>query len=333
MLAIATAHTVHVALLPSSAELSTLDSGPVRPKKDFTIGPTTHVSEASPLCALLWHPLSAKNNCLVTITEGAEVRLWELNEENIYHSSDEPALSLDLNKLAAAKTADEDVHARPYGKGKRFSGDDLQLAAACFGSDGRVRTGWSEMTLYLTTTDGDVYALCPLIPSKWRVAPGVVESLSLESAAKQRAIVDTSPAEELLLAKQQARWVDDIVEQDIQEVVLSRTREPINVLNRPHKPDIKPKLQGPFTLGDDALNDDEDITDMFVVSLQLNGRLDDDSEDEFLFDDDRVEGLPAAVICLASDQANVHLCFDLDGVEPRWLPPAGRVSIISNGYL
>src|ERR1051325_7076961 len=107
MLAVATATTIQALLLPSSHSLSSQDSTLVRPKSSFTIGPTTHVSETSPVVSVLWHPLSAVHNCLITITESAEVRLWELNTENLFASSEEPALSLDLNKLASAETSED----------------------------------------------------------------------------------------------------------------------------------------------------------------------------------------------------------------------------------
>ena len=79
---------------------------------------------------------------------------------------------------------------------------------------------------------------------------------------------------------------------------------------------------------DETLEDDEEITDIHVISLQLSGgSRDDESEEDFALEDE-AEQLPAAVICFGTDKGSVHIALNLDGVEPQWLPSAARVSIL-----
>ena len=59
-LAIVTTHTVHIAFLPESSNLTAPDTGPIRPRTHM-LGPTTHVTSRSAVSSVLWHPLGVKS--------------------------------------------------------------------------------------------------------------------------------------------------------------------------------------------------------------------------------------------------------------------------------
>ncbi len=55
-MAILTTHTVHIAILPDSSQLTASDTGPLK-LKTMTLGPTTHVTSQAAIASALWHPL------------------------------------------------------------------------------------------------------------------------------------------------------------------------------------------------------------------------------------------------------------------------------------
>lgn len=315
-MAILTSHTVHVAILPDVSHLSPpQDTTPLR-LKTFQLGPTAHVLEQAPVVSALWHPLGA-SDCLVTVTTDACVRLWEL-DRNSRHSFDEPALAVDLRKLANAQTSGDDLRASKYGTSKGFSPDsvEMEVASACFGGLGRSdEHGWAPMTLWIAMTEGDVYALCPLMPTKWRPTPTTLPSLTTSVVSRASIIEsDSSVSEdEKRITEQQQKWLADIDNQDPIYLDEFATNE---VYKRPSSPPAIPKLQGPMRLTPEP--DFGQVTDILVVAAKVD-------DEALMLDEDEIaesesEGLSVNVVCLATDAGNVHVCLDLDGVEAQWLP-------------
>ncbi|RMY51891.1 hypothetical protein D0865_06092 [Hortaea werneckii] len=316
-IAILTSHTCHVATLPSASHLTSGSYEPLR-IKTYQVGPTAHVLEQSPLVSALWHPLSPSGNCLVTVARDACVRLWELERSDL-SSFDEPSLAVDLKKLANATTTQADFSASKYGVNKGFSPDNVEMDvhAACFGGSGTDdESGWAAMTLWVAMGEGDVYALCPFLPSKWRATSTLLPSLSTSVVAKTRAISHDSEAteDEKRVADQQTRWLADLDEQEPMSLPDANEFDLVDVYNRPARPGALPKLQGPFYVGTD--NDIGEITDIHVIGAKIN--------DESLYDEDEVvddePGLSVGIICVATSTSKVHVCLDLDGVEAEWLP-------------
>jgi nucleoporin NUP82 len=315
-LAVSTSHTVHVVILPSSSELEAGD-GPLKPKT-FQVGPTAHVTEESPVTTTLWHPLGYHGRCLVTVTKAGVVRLWEINRADRSTFS-EPALSIDLAKLANAENDGDDLSASQFGVSKGFSPDsvELEVASACFGDspDQEGVHGWAPMTLWIATVPGDVYALCPLLPSKWQLveSPGAFTFLQTLTSSIHINYSDISdladaPKDELKTSEKQVQWLADITyeERFIEETPYG---ESVQVFARPTSAPAVPLLQGPFTITPEV--DDFELSDMIVYSLKT---MSDSSEDE------AAEGIPAAVVCLLTDTCKVHVCLDLQGIAGQWLP-------------
>ncbi|GAB7359779.1 hypothetical protein MBLNU230_g6950t1 [Neophaeotheca triangularis] len=317
-IAILTSHTCHVAILPTPSHLHANDFSPLR-LKSYQIGPSAHVLEQSPLVRSLWHPLAPSDNVLVTVTQDACVRMWELNSDNRATFS-EPSLAVDLKKLNNAASSQADFSASKYGTNKGFSADDVQMetAAACFGGQGSEdEHGWSGMTLWVAMTEGDVYALCPFLPSKWRAPASLLPSLSTSVVASARATAhDPECSEsEKRTSDQQCRWLADIDDQDPTSQYDEAGAVYAEIYNRPPRPGPVPKLQGPFALAPEP--NFGEITDIHVIAPKL--------DEEALFGDDddseaTAEGLSAGVICLAASTQQVHICLDLEGVGAEWLP-------------
>ncbi|KAL4742286.1 hypothetical protein BDV11DRAFT_180990 [Aspergillus similis] len=330
-LAIVADHTVFIAVLPDSAHLATADSSPIR-VKTYQLGPTTHVIPESPVVSALWHPLGVYSNlggCLVTVTEDAVVRVWELDRNN-HWSFDRPTLAVDLRKLVDGTSLDQDFAPSGFGKNKGFSSDyvDMEVASARFGGVGSEKeNAWAAMTLWIAMKPGDLYALCPLLPSKWRAPSAAIPSLSAAIVPKLSALEEDplDHEDQLAACRQQWEWLAEIDNQEPLQIIPGSATEPESeILMRPSNLSAIPKLQGPFrvNIGDDA--DDLDLCDMLVIAAKADtDALMMDEEDELTLDSGG-DKLSATVICLSSLSGRVYLCLEVVGVEGQWLPKARK---------
>ncbi|KAI9861709.1 MAG: hypothetical protein M1824_002140 [Vezdaea acicularis] len=329
LMAILTSHTVHIAVLPDPRHLKAADSGAIK-LKSFQLGPTTHVTTQSPIVSALWHPLGVLGKCLVTVTKDAVVRIWEVSPEDRW-SFDCPALAVDLKKLADGLSSDEDFGAANFGRSKGFSPDsfEMEVAAACFGGQGKnEENGWAAMTLWVAMREGDIYALCPLLPNKWQPQPTLIPSLSV-SAVTKRDATDNNPeasSEDRRHYRQQMQWMKELDEQEPIFVPGSgEFDQEIPVFKRPNLPSSIPRLQGPFrleTLPEDS--DDEEevlITDIHAIAPKIDADELMRGEDiDFEYEELSQEGLSIGVLCVLSSNGRIHVCLDLHGVEAEWLP-------------
>lgn len=324
-LAILTTHTVHIAILPDSSHLTSDDVKPLR-LKTYTLGPVTHVTSQSAVVSALWHPLGVNGSCLVTVTEDAVVRVWELSTTDRW-SFDRPTLSIDMKKLADGMTMEQDFTASASNISKGFSPDQVEMEVASAAFPSRGSGGWAPMTLWVAMREGDVYALCPLLPEKWAPPPTLIPSLSISIVSKVARLEDDAEATEYkkLLGQQQLAWMADLDNQDPAISESPAGQEPADVYTRPQKPGRIPRLQGPFEcdlMPEDSQDElDTMLSDIFVVGPKTNMEdLMDGEDEDVLLDEIDQEGLSAGIICLLSPSGRVSICLDFDGVEAQWLP-------------
>lgn len=325
LLAILTAHTVHICVLPDSSHLTSQDDGPIKPKI-FTLGPTTHVTSRSPVMSALWHPLGVHGTCIVTVTLDAIVRVWEISTADRW-SFDAPSTSIDLKKLADGLVLEQDFSASTNATGTAFSPDsfELEVAAASFPSRGS--GGWNPMTLWVAMREGDVYALCPLLPQRWAPPPTLIPSLSVSIVTMVASLEDDPQVtdSEKLLAQQQMEWMGDLDAQDPQ-ILDSPLGKPVTeVYARPPRPGVIPRLQGPFDFSAEPETGDEldtSVTDIMVIGKKTEtDELMLGEEDDLLAEDGDQEGLSLSVVCLLSTSGQLRIYLDLEGVQAQWLPP------------
>ena len=325
-LAISTSHTVHVAILPASSAFEQNAGSPIK-IKTHTLGPTTHVLSQSPVVSILWHPCGVNGTCLVTVTAEAAVRLWEFNRSNRW-SFDSPSLAIDLTKLENANSQADDVTPKRMGDSRGFSADvaGMEIVSACFGGLGSPdESSWSSLTLWMATNEGDVYALCPLMPSKWQPNATQIPSLSANAMAKKASGMEDEPVteQEKRMQTDQYAWLSEIDKQ-IPFLVARDDNIAINdaIYSRPKHPGPLPRLQGPFTMAAGSLVDFLDVSDICVIPPRL------DAEELMLGEDDDSElglqeetnGLSATIVCLLTTDGRVYILVDLDEIEGQWLP-------------
>lgn len=324
LLAIATEHTVHIALLPDSSYLGQLPNGAIK-LKAFAVGPTTHVLSQSQIASILWHPCGLAGNCLLTITVDAVVRLWEFNRDNRW-STDSPTLAIDLKKLVTGSSEEQDF-APGRIRNRAFSLDSvgLEVASACFGGSGSSdESAWSATTLWFAMKGGDVYALCPLLPSKWQPPSTLMPSISQAVVGKKAMTQDESQynLEEIRQYNDQYEWIRGIDSQEPVIVEGSDSFSPdIEVYCRPTAPSAVPRLQGPFQIFSEDIDEDLELSDIHIIAGKIDAEAlisgdDSDSEPDWIDE----HGISAAVVCLVTRSGRVYVCLDLEGVEGQWLP-------------
>jgi nucleoporin NUP82 len=241
----------------------------------------------------------------------------------------DPSLSIDLKKLANAESDQEDLSASKYGAPKGFSPDsfELEVASACFGDfpDQEGVHGWAPMTLWIAMVEGDVYALCPLLPSKWQLYESSGVSTVLQTLASSinsdwsaaDGNTDATPEEKETTGRQLQWLFDFLYTEPLQEQLPSG--DTVQIFARPASVPACPLLQGPFQINQ---SEDEyfELSDIIVFSLKTFS----ESDEEEL-----VEGLPAAVVCLLTDTSKIHVCLDLLGIVGRWLPSVSTQRVSS----
>ena len=292
--------------------------------KGNNIGPTIHVLSQSRVVRALWHPFGVSGTCLVTITAEAVVRIWELDRDNRW-SFDSPSLAIDLKKLVWGTSEEENFTPEKMGRNKGFSSDavGMEVVSACFGGTGsEAEAPWSAMTLWIGMQGGDLYALCPLLPTKWAPSENVIPSLSI-AAVSRAALQEEVPAdfEESRPQRDQYQWLSDIDKQEakvIQGPPLAS--EGVAVYSRPLHPGPIPRLQGPFQIFPEDSEQDLELSDLYVIAAKSDRELIDEENSDSELETWDEEGLSATVICLITKSGSVHVCFDLEGVEGEWLP-------------
>lgn len=327
LMAIVTSHTIHVAILPDPSHLRSPDTSPIR-LKAYTVGSTTHILSKAPLVSAVWHPLGVSGHCLVTSTSEAIVRLWEFDLENRW-SFDSPRLTIDLKRLADGLPHDEEQRTSRLSSSKMFSPDvvDMEVAATSFGGlPSRSQDPWAPMTFWIAMREGDVYALCPLLPTKWAAPAGWVQSLTAHISSKL-ALATSEPERQMF--EKQLDWATEVESQQPVSDHSEGLAGQENVLyRRPEELGPVPKLQGPLEptmLPQDDLEFKSLVTDIYAIPATIaperqSAGYSFGSGGESL----HVEGLSLGVVCLLTSTGRVHVLLDSEGVQDQW-PSAQEV--------
>ncbi|KAI1335093.1 nuclear pore complex protein An-Nup82 [Xylariaceae sp. FL0016] len=327
-MAVMTTHSVRILLLPDPSHLTAPSLDAIKPKS-WTLGPTTHVMDRSPIASALWHPLGVNGSALVTVTKDAVVRVWELSQKDRW-SFDTPSLTVDLRKLADGTSLDQNFSASVDVTNKGFSPDSFEMEVAAAYFAGRGSGGWSPMTLWIAMREGDIYALCPLLPNQWAPPPTLIPSLSISIVGNLAAVEDDPQVSEQvkLLAQQQLDWMSDLDNQEPRVIEGPPGEPPTEIYTRPARPGVVPRLQGPFDIElspDNTADEDVELTDIFAIGEKLDtDELMMGEDEELDMEDVEGEGLSLSVICLLSSSGQLRICLDLEGVQAQWLPPRNK---------
>ena len=170
--------------------------------------------------------------------------------------------------------------------------------------------------------EGDVYALCPLLPKKWQPPHTLVPSLTSTVSAKHLWHAEVwNNLGESHQNDLQYQWLTEV---DKQEPITHQSEfgiaPEIIIYECPTSPSSIPRLQGPFSIAPDNEDQDLELSDIHVIASRLDLKELMDGEDEDAQLDDDQGGLSTSVVCLMTTSGRVLICLDLKGIEADWLP-------------
>lgn len=117
--------------------------------------------------------------------------------------------------------------------------------SCCFGEG---RQGWRPFTLYILMRGGDIYALTPLVPSRWGASREYLQNLSLDITADFESLDENTTMRERFVLRQQMKWINHVLNQEKNLVAFGNTSNKApTCLTRPDGDKApSPLLQGPF---------------------------------------------------------------------------------------
>ncbi|KAF3924910.1 hypothetical protein ABW21_db0207297 [Orbilia brochopaga] len=283
-------YDVGVALLPATGVVA--PGGRTRVAMKYSkLGPAPPpTEERSRIVRAIFHPLGARP-AVVVLTEDAMLRIHEV-EFNQDGPSGEATETYDLKRMLGIE------------RGGSFLIDDVEPTSMCFGGVGSI---WSMFTLYILTKSGEIYSICPFLPSKWMLDGDFLEELKYELQVNQeiRDSADTSiPALEKHNARQICFWIHEVTRMIRIQGLANKNNEfeeetPGYILPKPTLPDFDaPLLQGPY---------------LFQPAPQETL-----GDGEFASDIARIGASQYAVIVVAWSTGKVDLMLEFESIGPRW---------------
>lgn len=174
LLAIYGSHEVVMAILPRRGYLQQV--GAACAVKALRVGAYYHAPHGcAPIAQVAWHPLGRDGASLLVLTDDALLR-----EYDVLRDLDEPQQTIacvpDAGKAHAALSAeDEDASCAVA-----FALGDAALAGASDAPD--ACAPWLLLTLFVLMRNGDVWAVCPVLPKAAAVPRATVHALARADA-------------------------------------------------------------------------------------------------------------------------------------------------------
>lgn len=172
----------------------------------------------------------------------------------------------------------------------------------CFGSGDQ---GWRPFTLYILMRSGDVYALTPVVPSRWNVSRDYIQRLSLEITSELDSFDEQTSLELKSVIRHQTKWINDVLNQQAvianAQLGFSTPRAQIpSCFKRPEVVGPSPVLQGPF-LFDPA-------------PVETGGEDYPAACDIF-----HLEAGPVGVIGIVYSDGKLDICLETDPITAKWV--------------
>jgi len=164
---------------------------------------------------------------------------------------------------------------------------------------------WEIFTIYVLMKNGDVYAICPFLPSKSTVKKSLLENLSLSIEQRWK----ESDPEDLVIDQQyrlQRCWISTVL-QNLKPVKLNELgdedEEVIINGNISRFKDIHPVIQGPFLLQPAPVEFDPEKYDLDSIASSIIS----------------LKTEPFSIILIAFTSGKVDVCLNVAPIEALWM--------------
>jgi nucleoporin NUP82 len=234
-------------------------------------------SPANTIHKVLFHPQSKHDSTLVVLSSDSHLRVFELS--------------------FSPHVAEQDIPLFPFPKRGYTVDFDIPVPVSFTFGTGSEWTVWTVWTIFILTRDGDIYTLCPIMPTKCVSTRTAVSRMkALISFRRETARLDnTCSLADKETCLNQTRWISDILGQISMTEFMDLTASPafaaidtedVVSFKRPNKVRPTPALQGPVLFQpapapmDNILSDANDIVFLnadgigVVVTTWQGGRVD-----------------------------------------------------------
>lgn len=235
----------------------------------------------------IWHPFGVDGASLTVLTSDAVVRLYDFTM-HLESTFEVPDQIFDLNALSGRERHRTSFMPDP---------ESFEPASCCFASGD---LSWRPFTLYILMRGGDIYALCPIVPSRWLPSENYLYSLERELSFQLESLGTSTDVtrDDRLALRDQTRWLEEVMNQEAAKRALNG-RKKQDWFTRPESIGPTPKLQGPFLLQPapvDVSADEVYACDILHITAE-----------------------PFATICAVWSNTNIDVFLEFEPIQARWV--------------
>ena len=288
-MAVVGTHQIVVVVLPRSGYSKLIT--PLIECKSIQVGQYFHAIKGSSMVTkVIWHPLAQSSTSLLVLTIDGYIREYDVSVD-----SEEPLQTLCF--LHTSMMPGSNNISVQSTKSKGFSADD-ERASECVSFDiGKCDNDWSPLTLYGMMKNGDIYAICPFIPTNASVSSSYIVNLKAITEAKLKELSYGEDEVAEGRTSQQLRWINAMYKQ-----MQASELENSSFFNcNPPKSVGSLIRQGPFLTFDNDDDDDDDDGIEACDLITLNPA-----------------DCPLNIFMLVFSNGKVEIQLENVGIEGRW---------------
>ncbi|CUA70126.1 hypothetical protein RSOLAG22IIIB_00473 [Rhizoctonia solani] len=253
------------------------------------IGEYYHVPGSSKITKVDWHPWGEGGASLLVLTSDGQLREYDVSKDPSEPQQTVELLAPPQNKLRYDITA------------------PAEATSFCIGHGS---ADWSAFTVYVLTTEGEVWATCPFLPANATPPISYIQGLEYFVNAKSARL----PPE---ISGPQLKYVASL-RQQLKPIPSPVDDQPLPtcLVHAPVSFSFPPARQGPFLLqpapkelGDGLASDIVYLDIEIPNDSTSNGSIDTKSS---------VESTSVPVIAIAYNDGKVDVCLDVEKVEAKW---------------
>ncbi|KAJ9097753.1 hypothetical protein QFC21_004791 [Naganishia friedmannii] len=344
LIAIAGTHLVVVLKLPKARQFKSLnqdldcDGG--------LVGAEVYHSESSKVAKVDWHPWGEDGKSLLILTEDGILREFDVQRDCDESQQEVSFLSAGVPSRRRGSSGRTPLKAATKRR-RGFGVPDEEAQSAVSFSIGQGLGDWGSMTVYGLIANGDVWALCPFLPSRCSLPESYVDALNVFLQYKANQLLAEKPIKEtsdvfrdahIRRLAAQRRFADILASQIIAQKSSGTgmgndgtgQTYTITLPNSKYLNDSKPlKRQGPFLFkpapeelalsAETGPNVEGVASDIKVLPgtgahVASSGRVKDD--DEAL--QSISSGSGVGVVAIAWKDGRVDICLEVAKVEALW---------------
>ncbi|KAH7343719.1 hypothetical protein B0J17DRAFT_643651 [Rhizoctonia solani] len=287
LLAVVGGRQVAVVVLPRPGITKTLSTR--IECSSIQIGEYYHVPGSSKITKVDWHSWGEGGASLLVLTSDGLLREYDVSKDPSEPQQTVELLAPPQNKLKYDVTA------------------SAEAVSFCIG---RGSADWSAFTVYVLTTEGELWATCPFLPANATPPISYIQGLEYFVNAKSARLPPEISGPQLKYVsslKQQLKSISSPV--DDQPLPTCLVHAPVSI-------SFPPARQGPFLLQPapkelgDGLASDIVYLDVEIPNDSANnGPIDSKTS---------AESTPIPVIAVAYSDGKVDICLDVEKVEAKW---------------